>query len=124
MLTEEDLKTLEKFAETGTGGGHGDFKETALVYGTHPHLVAPDRFEAESGANTGKVKFPSEYKIFDYTGWQVNYPNVFAGFAPIGCTATIGEAYVKLSVDRLAEIFTYIKNMDNVDEILEVLANQ
>ena len=43
MLTEEDYKVLERFAETGAGGGHACFRETGLIYGLYPELVAPDR---------------------------------------------------------------------------------
>jgi len=124
MLTAEDLKTLERFAETGTGGGHADFRETALTFGTHPHLVAPDRFDAEDGLNTGRLKFPSEYGIYTYATWLANTPNAFSGFAPIGCTATIGEAYLKLSVDRLSEIFTYVKNDKTCEEVMQELKFQ
>lgn len=121
MLTEADLETLERFAETGTGGGHGDFKETALVYGTHPHLVAPDRFDAESGIGTDRLVFPPEYGISTYATWVANYPNVLAGYPSYGCTPTIGEAYLKLSVDRLAEIFTYLKNNNDCVDVMREL---
>ena len=121
MLTEEDLKTLERFAQTGTGGGHADFKETALVYGTHPDLVAPDRFEAESGRSTNRMTFPPQYGISMPAAWGANFPNDFSGYAPIGCTPTIGEAYLKLSVDRLAEIFTYLKNNDDCVDVIREL---
>ena len=124
MLTEEDKITLKRFADTGTSGGHGGFMETALVYGTHPHLVAPDRFDAEDGASTGRLTFPSEYGINTYASWLVNVPNVFSGFPSTGCTATIGEAYLKLSVDKLAEIFTHVKNMTVCEEIMEELKLQ
>jgi len=124
MLTEEDKKTLAKFAETGTGGGHADFKETALTFGTHPHLVAPDRFDAEDGSSIGKLNFPAEYGINSYATWLANIPNAFSGFAPIGCTATIGEAYLKLSVDRLAKIFEYVKNYDMCEQVMEELKLQ
>ena len=124
MLTKEDLATLAKFAETGTGGGHADFRETALVYGTHPHLVAPDRFEAESGINTRRFTFPPEYPVSTYASWLINLPNVYSGFAPVGCTPTIGEAYLKLSVDRLAGIFNYVKRCDMCEEVMEELKLQ
>jgi creatinine amidohydrolase/Fe(II)-dependent formamide hydrolase-like protein len=124
MLTEEDLKTLEKFAKTGTGGGHADFRETALTFGTHPHLVAPDRFDAEDGLSTKRLDFPAEYGISSYASWLANFPNTFSGYAPIGCTATIGEAYLKLSVDRLAEIFTCVKNNHACEEVMEELKFQ
>lgn len=122
MLTKEDFETLERFAKTGSGGGHADFKETALVYGTHPHLVAPDRFEAESGANIGRLVFPPQYGIGTYATWVANFPNVFSGYAPLGCSPTIGEAYLKLSVDRLAEIFTYLKNNNDCVDVAREIA--
>ena len=114
MLTEEDKKTLARFAETGTGGGHGDFKETALVYGTHPHLVAPDRFDAESGQRINRLVIPVKFGIGGYQAYLVNNKNVYGGYPPFGCTETIGQAAVKMSVDRLAEIFEYFKNYDDI----------
>ena len=119
MITEEDLKTLDRFAETGTGGGHGDFKETMLVYGTYPDLVAPDRFEAVDGRSTGKLTFPKEFGISTYATWLANFPNVLSGYPSTGCTATIGQAAVKLSVDRLADIFEKVKNDNTPVEIME-----
>ena len=119
MLTEEDLETLAKFAETGTGGGHGDFRETMLVYGTYPELVAPERFEAVDGSNQGKLNFPKGSGVSSYASWIANYPNVLSGYPSTGCTKTIGEAAVKMSVDRLADIFTQLKNDNTAVEIME-----
>lgn len=119
MLTEEDYKTLERWAETGTGGGHGDFTETALVYGTYPDLVAPDRFDAESGLSINLLTYPKEIEVSTLLSWVANFPNSFDGFAPIGCTKTIGDAAVKMSVDRLAKIFDYIKKDDKCLKALE-----
>ena len=122
MLTEADLETLRKFAVTGTGGGHADFGETALVYGTHPELVAPDKFDAEDGLSIKRVNYPREFGITDGVSWDANFPNAFSGFAPIGCSETIGQAAVKMSVDRLAKIFEYLKmenaNLDVINERL------
>lgn len=114
MLTEEDIKTLRRFAETGSGGGHGDFKETMLVYGTHPDLVNPDRFDAENGLSIKRIKHPKEFGIVDGITFEANFPNAFSGFAPIGCTETIGKAAVDMSVERLSKIFEYIKNDDSM----------
>ncbi len=120
MLTEEDYKTLERWAETGTGGGHGDFRETALVFGTYPDLVAPDRFDAVNGKCPIRWQYPPEIDVkCTQLGWFANYPNEFAGYAPIGCTKTIGEAAVKMSVDRLSRIFDYVKNDNQCLEILD-----
>lgn len=124
MLTEEDYKTLEKWAATGTGGGHGDFRETALVFGTHPDLVAPDRFEAENGKCPKRWQYPPEIDVkCTILGWYANCPNAFGGYAPIGCTKTIGDAAVKMSVDRLSKIFDYVKNENKCLEIMEEINN-
>ena len=109
---------------SGTGGGHADFKETALTFGTNPDLVRPDKFDAEDGRYPAKFGFPAEFGINTYADWLINNPNVYEGYAPIGCTATIGEAYLKLSVDRLAKIFEYVKNYDMCEQVMEELKLQ
>ena len=109
MLTDEDYKTLEKFAECGTGGGHGDFRETALMMGTYPHLVAPERFDAEDGSSIHRVDLSSK-GIMTLLEWNANFPNSYSGFAPFGCSKTIGDAAVKRSVYRLADILCAYKN--------------
>ncbi len=110
MLTEEDRKVLERFSSPDVSFGHACFKETMLVYGTYPDLVAPERFEAENGISTKRADYLTKLGVnFGYT-WISNYPDSYAGTAPVGCSKTIGEAAVKLSVDRLADIFTAIKN--------------
>ena len=107
---EEDRKVLEKFSSPDVSFGHACFKETMLVYGTYPELVAPERFEAENGISTKRADYLTKLGVnFGYT-WISNYPDSYAGTAPVGCSKTIGEAAVKLSVDRLADIFTAIKN--------------
>jgi len=121
MLTDEDIKTLERFAETGTGGGHADFRETALVYGTHPHLVRPDKFDAESGRHVHRLQIPEKFGIGTYQTYLTNNKNVYAGFPPFGCTETIGQAAVKMSVDRLVEIFEFFKGYDDIVDSMHEL---
>ena len=110
MLTEADYEVLEKFAKTGTGGGHADFRETSLVYGTHPDLVAPERFDAESGLSTHKGDYIIDAGINFNAAWGANFPNAYEGFCPTGCSKAIGDATVKIAVDRLTGIFELIKN--------------
>ena len=124
MLNDEDIKTLEHFAETGTGGGHADFRETALVYGTHPHLVRPDKFDAESGRHVMRLNIPAEFGMSMYETYRANNKTVYAGFPPFGCNERIGEAAVKMSVDRLAKIFEFFKNYDDVVEVMQELKEQ
>ena len=119
MLTEEDYRTLEKFAETGMGGGHGDFRETALVYGTYPELVKPEMFDAESGLSNDMAKHLTDAGLAPYPFWDKEHPNSFDGFAPIGCTKTIGDAMLKMSVDRLVGILNLVKNDDVCVEMVK-----
>ena len=123
MITDEDIKTLERFAETGSGGGHGDFRETMLVQGTYPELVREDKFDAEYGRSTGRYVAPPEV-AGTLIGWFANYPNNFSGFAPIGCSRTIGEAAVKMAVNRLVKMFEYLKNDNTCLEVLKDIQNQ
>ena len=122
MLTDEDIKSLEKWAETGTGGGHADFRETALIYGTYPDLVAPDRFDAEDGIRTGRFSLPEEFGISaTLIDWFANYPNSNSGYAPFGCSKTIGDAAVKMCVDRLVRILKYLKADVSCDEAIKLI---
>ena len=121
MLTEEDMKTLEKFAEVAPGlaTGHGGFCETALVYGTHPDTVAPERFDAECGLSTHRADYLFEEKVNFGYAWSTNYPNHLNGLAPTGCTESIGRAMVKISAERLARIFKMLKEDKECLKMLE-----
>ena len=56
------------------------------------------------------MNYSKEFGISDGVSWDANFSNAFSGFAPIGCSETIGQAAVKMSVDRLTKIFEYIRN--------------
>ena len=111
MLSDEDMATLEKFAENpaSLAIGHGGFCETALVYGTHPDTVAPERFDALCGLSTHRADYLTNEKIHFGYAWSSNYPNALNGLAPFGCTEAIGKAMVKISAERLARIFKMLK---------------
>ncbi len=113
MLTEEDRKVLERFAETGSGGGHACFRETGIIYGLYPDLVAPDRYEAMDGICTNKGNYLYEAGIDTPFAWNLNCPNEYSGFPPHGMSPTIGQAMLKISVERLAKIFELIQNDEN-----------
>ena len=109
MLTEKDLEVLKRYQETGTGGGHADFVETARVMANHPNLIAEDRYELESGISTGRANYLTELGVSVGRSWAANYPNAFSGFAPHGCSQTIGQAIVEYSARELAHIFKVLK---------------
>lgn len=108
-LTDEDMEALAKFAETGTGGGHADWYETALAYAYCPEYVAADRFDAESGLSTHRAAHLEKYGINCGRFWPSNFPNAYHGFAPHGCSENIGKAMAFLITERLAEIFKVVK---------------
>ncbi|MBR2721204.1 MAG: creatininase family protein [Clostridia bacterium] len=110
MLTEEDYATLEKFSDPSTVLGHACFMETMLIYGTYPELVAPERLGEESGLSTHRADYLAKLGVSTACAWPSNYPNSYMGTDPIGCSKTLGEAAVKMSVDRLTQIFEAIRD--------------
>lgn len=110
MLTDGDMGTLARFAETGCGGGHADLRETGLIMGMYDELVRPDRFLAEDGLSTHRADYLENEGIHTGHTWISNFPNAYEGYAPIGCTETLGQAMVKISVDRLCKIIRRLKS--------------
>ena len=108
-LTDADMEALEKFARTGPGGGHGDWKETGLMLGYDASLVAQDRYDAESGMSTHRADHLSRLGISCGRFWPSNFPNSYSGYPPFGCSENIGKVMIKLSVERLAAMFKAIK---------------
>jgi creatinine amidohydrolase len=110
MLTEEDYAVLRKFAVPETTLGHACFAETALIYGTNPELVAPERMEAEDSLSTHRADYLAKLGVSFVYAWPSNFPNSYAGTPPVGCSPTIGQAALKMSVDRLTKIFEAIRD--------------
>ena len=122
MLTKEDIKTLEKWVEIDPdyGGGHADFRETALALAYDKNLVAEDRYEAESGLSTHVGDYLADEGVFIRGAWGRNFPNSYEGIAPHGASVTIGEAMYKIHVERIIRI---IKKLKTEDTCLELSAN-
>jgi len=122
MITDEDMAVLERYNETGVGGGHADFTETVSVFGLRPELVKPDRFEAESGRSTCRSKHLTEAGLSNQQLlWDANYPNAYSGFAPIGASETIGQARNKILAEHLAKIFRVVKEDEECVRIAQGL---
>ncbi len=109
-ITKADMEALKKYAKTCYGGGHADFRETALIMAHNKALVAEDRYDAESGKSNHRTDYLSELGINSANQWLANYPNSYNGLPPFGCSEGIGKAMLKLSAERLAEIFRVLKN--------------
>jgi len=108
-ITEEDMVALEKFAKTGTGGGHADWQETAYMYAYCPEYVAADKFDAESGLSIHRSDYLAKEGVHLTFDWSSNYPNSYNGFAPFGCSETIGKATAYVTAKRLARIYKMLK---------------
>ncbi len=108
-LTDEDMKTLEKFAKTGSGGSHGHICETAVVQSVVPHCVDVQRSAEVDGHSIHRSDYLTKEGIMSNFGWHSNYPNAFNGYDSLGSTATIGRAMVDVSAERLARIFNMLK---------------
>lgn len=108
-LTSADLEAMERFARTGTGGGHGDWMETAFLYAFCPEYVAADRFDAESGASTHRADYLKAEGVNLTFDWESSFPNAYSGFPPVGCSENIGRAMTTLAAERLARIFKMLK---------------
>ncbi len=107
-LTEEDLNTLKRFSETGFGGGHADFSEVAFCYGQNKKFVRPEKFHQE-GICIHRFDHITQKHISFGGAWMADHPQAFSGFAPIGCTETIGRAFCEIVADNLIEKIKVVK---------------
>ena len=112
-LTDEEMATLKHFAETGTGGGHGDIRETALCMGGNPELVRPDKYEACPGQSTHKADYLTELEVFHGQSWATNFPFALGGYPSTGCTENIGKAFIEFAARRVARIYKGLKEDEN-----------
>ena len=108
-ITEKDIETLKEFAKTGYGGGHADFRETALIMATNESLVAEDRYDAEFGSSTHRTDYLSALGVDATNIWLANYPNSYEARPPYGCSKSLGQAMVRICAERLAKIFKVLK---------------
>ena len=123
-LTDEDMEVLRKLAETGYGGGHGHFKETAIVMSADESLVAKDRYDAEDGLSNHRTDYLRQAGISATNDWLANYPNSYSGYPPFGCSKAIGDAFVKLCAERLAKVFKLLKEDDDCVRSAQMLPKE
>ena len=107
-LTEEDFKTLERLNETGFGGGHADFSETAMLIGQDKKLVRPEKFYQE-GTSNHRFDHLSNKGINFGGAWMGNFPKAFSGYPSTGCTETLGKAFCEVLADNLIERIKVVK---------------
>ena len=124
MITEKDIEVLEGWLPTGYGGGHADFRETALVMADRPGLVAEDRYEAEDGRRNGRADTLLQEGLRLANAWYASSPNCYSGLPPHGCSIGIGQAMKKINAERLARIFKRIKENEDCIRIADMLPPQ
>ena len=118
MLGDQEFEVLKHYAELGSwGGGHGDFIETADIFGTRPELVEPKNFEALNGLSRGKAAFLKPLEVELAGKWGANFPDAFNGYHPVGCNEAIGQAFVLYTTRRLAKIIRALKEDETCVEI-------
>ena len=108
-LTEEDLRTLERYSKSGTGGGHADIRETSLVMTHDDGLVAENRYEAECGLSNHRTDHLDTLGIESANSWLASHPASYEAYPPHGATKTIGKAMLAVCAERLAKIFKAVK---------------
>ena len=124
FVTKEDVEVLKRYAKTGYGGTHADFRESALVMAEHADAVDISRCAAESGASTHRTDYLSDLGVDCANIWLANYPNSYEASTSEGCTATIGKAMVKVCAERLAKIFKALKNDEDCIKIAGMLPKE
>ncbi len=111
-ITEEDIETLERFRETGTGGGHADFRETAMGLYEYPEAVSADAYEKESGTSLHLYDDLEKHGIHAGFFWSENYPNMYQAYPPVGASAGIGRVMMQISAEQIAKKIALIKNRE------------
>lgn len=119
-LTDEDMEALRKFSETGTGGGHADWYETALSLAYYPEYVAPDKYDTENGVSRNRITHLENLGVSGLGFWGANFPDMYHGYAPHGCSENIGKAMAQLiCTEHLAKVFKAIKEDEECVKIAQ-----
>jgi hypothetical protein len=108
-LTSDDVKTLERYSKSGTGGGHANIRETSLVMEHDKRLVAEDKYEAECGLSNHRTEHLDSLGIESANSWLASHPASYEAYPPYGASRAIGRAMLSVCAERLAKIFKTIK---------------
>ena len=114
-LSAEDEELLIKYHNENMAIGHGGMGETSNIMGICPDTVKFDMLGIESGLNTHEADYLKAANITIMNGgWDVNFPNAYAGHDPIGCNERIGKASVRLTAEALAHTVKVYKEDKNI----------
>ena len=114
-LTKEDEDYLMKYVSEKQTDGHAGLGETALMMAIAPETVHMERLGTESGLSTHEADYlkAAGIQIMNH-GWDVNFPNSYAGHDPVGCNERIAKLCFSLAVNRLAKALKAYKEDTNL----------
>lgn len=108
-LTDEDIKILEDYVDTGKRGGHGCFSETGLLYDVCPNLISLENMNKRSGVSTRLFSEFGKHGIYTPFGWMGNYPDSYDGDYHEGMNERIAKAMGEKNTREMAEVFKFLK---------------
>ena len=123
-ITDKDVEVLKRLTESGYGGGHADMRETGIVMAVDESLVAPERYDAESGLSSHRTDYLSDVGVSSVNAWLANYPNSYNAYPPHDCSRAIGEAYIKIASERLAKTFKLLKEDEDCVRSAQMLPRE
>ena len=89
------------------------------MLGLVPHTVNPENYEI-NGLSIHRADHLTYAGIkSDMLFWEANYPNVYHGSAPVGCSESIGRAYVKFCTQMLAKSFKVLKEDEECIKMMQ-----
>ena len=110
FITKADTEAVKGYLKSGWGGGHGDFRETALIMAVDESLVATERYDAEDGLSSNRTDYLREAGVNAVNSWLANHRSSYEALPPFGCSRNIGRVMTALCAERLKGIFDLIKN--------------
>jgi hypothetical protein len=84
-------------------------------------LVATDKYEAEDGLSNHRTDYLANIGVSATNDWLANHPTSYEAYPPHGASRAIGNAYVKIASERLAETFKIIKENDDMVRSCQML---
>ena len=81
--------------------------------------VHEDMYEAESGASIHRWSGIPRLNLEN--SWYANNPQCYGGYAPYGCSKSIGQAMLKINAEEMAEIIRKVKADDDLVNIANLI---
>ena len=108
-LTDEDKATLQDYIDNNKAGGHGCFTETGWMYNVRPELTRLDLMNKKDGTHRHVFDEFSKRKIYTPFGWATDHPDSLDAEYHAGLNERIAKVMSDRCVDKLAEVFKFLK---------------